>query len=243
MLKRVKDNKCRLIEKHAVGFYVPLKDQLTALLALPEFQTGFDNGMSSDLCYDFADAAYVRQHEIGVTSTTLLLRLYTDDFEVVNPIGAHRKKHKITAFYWTLLNIPPEHRSKLSTIQLLAMAKSQHIRKFGVQKLLQDFNNTLNKLWSGVNFCFDDGQVHLYNGFLVCALADTPAAQLLGGFKEGVGSAISPCRSCDVKQSDMARLFTSAECSMRNRDEHCNRLTHLSQQNKRGFEYWSKHWV
>lgn len=28
-----------------------------------------------------------------------LFCLYHDDFEIVNPIGSHRKKHKISIFY------------------------------------------------------------------------------------------------------------------------------------------------
>jgi len=46
-------------------------------------------------------------------------------------------------------------------------------------------------LHDGISFCIDNVAVKTYKGFLVCVLADTPAAQLLGGFKEGVGSASS----------------------------------------------------
>ena len=33
--------------------------------------------------------------------------LNTDSLKVVNPIGAHVKKHKIDVFYWTLAIIRP----------------------------------------------------------------------------------------------------------------------------------------
>lgn len=46
--------------------------------------------------------------------------------EIVNPPGAHVKKHKITVFYFTLCNIPPEFRSQLHAMQLLAIAKTRH---------------------------------------------------------------------------------------------------------------------
>ena len=65
--------------------------------------------------------------------------LYTDEFEIVNPIGSHRKKHKIVAFYWMLLSVHVEHRSKLRVTQLCALAKSSIVKQFGVLKLLQDF--------------------------------------------------------------------------------------------------------
>jgi len=97
-------------------------------------------------------------------------------------------------------------------------------------------------LWNGIQLCLGDYGVKTYKGFLVCVLADTPAAQLLGGFKEGVGCAVSPCRSCDARQSDMAAIFTTAHCSMRDPEEHVNRIAHLSCQNRKGHKYWSKRW-
>ena len=51
----------------------------------------------------------------------------TDDIEIVNPIGHHTKKHKLTMFYYTLGNIPAEYRSQLHAIQLLGVAKSKDV--------------------------------------------------------------------------------------------------------------------
>lgn len=68
----------------------------------------------------------------------LLFCLYHDDFEIVNPIGSHRKKHKISIFYWILLNIYPAFRFKIQAIQLLGVANSSDVRKYGLSKLLED---------------------------------------------------------------------------------------------------------
>jgi len=230
------------VTKHRYGYYVPLKDQLRAVLSMPEVQSVLSTVNSSEFIYDFCDADYLRQHPLQTDSTTLNLCIYTDDFEIVNAIGVHRKKHKITAFYWTLLNIPPEYRSKLSAIQLLALARTSDVRKYGVAGLLQDFKSTMFDLHNGISFCIDNVGVKTYKGFLVCVLADTPAAQLLGGFKEGVGTAVSPCRSCDVKRDCLASVLTAAQCQMRDETEHESRLTYLASQNRRGYSYWSKRW-
>lgn len=40
-------------------------------------------------------------------------------------------------FYWVLLNIHPAHRSTLHSIQLLAVAKSSHIRTYGIDAVLK----------------------------------------------------------------------------------------------------------
>ena len=207
----VKGNKYRCIEKAVQGYYVPLKEQLQALLSMPEVQQCLDRqiGNMSEYVYDICESYYVRHHPLNCSHTSLKLCLYTDDFELVNPIGSHRKKHKLTAFYWTLLNIPAEHRSQLSSIQLLALAKTKDVRKYGLAPLLSDFMATLVELEHGIQFCLEGFGVKMYHGFLVCVLADTPAAQFIGGFKEGVGTAVSPRRTCDAKQSDLAQLHTS----------------------------------
>ena len=47
--------------------------------------------------------------------------------------------------YFTLANIPLEHRSKLTTIQLLAIAKTKDITLFGTQAVLAIFSKLLIK--------------------------------------------------------------------------------------------------
>ena len=53
----------------------------------------------------------------------LQVLLYLDEIEIVNPIGTHVKKQKLTMFYFTIANIPPSFRSRYEAIQLLAVAK------------------------------------------------------------------------------------------------------------------------
>lgn len=55
--------------------------------------------------------------------------LYIDDFQIVSPLGNKTKKHKITAIYWSLGNIPHQFRSKLYTIQLLCLTRTSNIKK------------------------------------------------------------------------------------------------------------------
>ena len=69
----------------------------------------------------------------------LQIFLNTDDIEIVNPIGSHTKKHKITMFYYTLGNVPPHFRSRLQAIQLLGVARAKDLKKCGPGVLLEDF--------------------------------------------------------------------------------------------------------
>lgn len=49
--------------------------------------------------------------------SSVALILYQDAFEVVNPLGSARKKHKILAVYLTLGDILPCNRSNIDHMQ------------------------------------------------------------------------------------------------------------------------------
>ena len=57
------------------------------------------------------------------SSSNILLTVYFDEFEVANPIGAYKKKHKLGGVYFSIANLNPQHRSKLAGIHPLALIK------------------------------------------------------------------------------------------------------------------------
>jgi len=222
---------------------VPFLKQLESLLSMPEVVEILNTESDEpDFVQNVAQGAYVSNHELLLQHRhALLFSTYNDDYEVVNPIGSHRKKHKQCIFYWQLLNIPPEYQSKLSSMQLLACAKSADVKKFGLQQLLSDFNTGLKKLHDGVQLKIN-GSSRLHHGLLVCVLGDTLAAQALGGFKEGVGTANRPCRTCEVSSKDMAKIRTSDNFVLRDEREHRDRVEMLSQLTEKTRNYWSREW-
>lgn len=167
-----------------------------------------------------------------------------DDFEVVNPLGSHVKKHKLTAFYFTLANIPPEYRSKTSSIQLLAICKARDIHAdIAAEKcLLQDFTTTLNEMAiNGIIMAINDRD-YLVRGTLVIAPCDTLAAQWLGKFKEGVSFALKNCRRCEVENSHKSSKYVESEVALRTGDCHKERCQQLIDINPQARIYWSKVW-
>ncbi len=56
-------------------------------------------------------------------------------------------------FYFTLGNIPPSARSKLSSINLLAITKEKHLKKYGMDTILKPIVNDLKRL---VSICWSD---------------------------------------------------------------------------------------
>ena len=175
----------------SLGYYVPLERLLQALLQLPDLQYVIENPHNSTtgFMFDVCDGHYLKDHPLfGTDKRALQLLLYTDDIQVANPLGTHTKQHKITVFYMMILNMRPEDRSRLSAIFLVAIAKAENLARHGtvgVHKLLQDFFDTVNQL-SSDGIVFDVGnEKRRLKGGLVGVIADTPAANVLGGFKGG----------------------------------------------------------
>ena len=226
----------------AYGYCVPFLQTIRQLLQLPEIRSLALSGSNSDSSemYDFKDGVFCRQDPIFSVRSLKILGYY-DDVEVVNPIGAHTKKHKLSLFFWTLLNIPPSYRSRLSCINVIAVAKAKDCRKFGVNSLLQNFISDLNTLHStGIEI--DDGpRTIVVKGGLVAFSGDTLASNLIGGFKEGVGFANKICRTCEITSSQSKWVYFNSDCVMRDPDEHrrrCHRLETCLTDKAR--KYWSR---
>ena len=125
--------------KKQIGYCVPLNDQLQRLLNLPEVWHFFRNpSMSNDGIHrDINDCKYVKSHRFQEDPTNFLkIALYYDDVEIQNPLRSSQK-YKLSMFYFQLLNIPVQFRSKLSSVSLLAVCRSKNLQKFGVKNILR----------------------------------------------------------------------------------------------------------
>ena len=60
--------------------------------------------------------------------------------------GVHVVFEIAGAFYYTIGNISPKYRSRLSSIQLLALAKSNLITTYGIDIILKPFIDDVKKL-------------------------------------------------------------------------------------------------
>ena len=55
----------------------------------------------------YADGQHFTENSLlAKDEFTIALGLYIDDFEVANPLGTSRLKHKMCAVYWVIANIP-----------------------------------------------------------------------------------------------------------------------------------------
>jgi hypothetical protein len=229
------------------GYMVPFLDSIKVMLEMPEVWHSVCTGHTSqdEFLHDICDGMYVRSNSLFANnSRALQILLYTDDVELVNPLGSHVKKYKVTMFYYALANIEPARRSSLHSIQLLAIAKTVDVRKpLYIDKLLADFISGVQLLSStGVRLLLH-GEYHNIQGALVSVFGDTLAAHWLGGFKEGVAFAQKMCRNCECRGREMRTVFLSSSCILRNDDVHKDRCMMLEGDlSAKAKQYWSKVW-
>lgn len=227
--------KMRMKKIPVFGYYVPFLQCVQRLLSMPEIAELLEN-KEFGVKQDVQDGVYIQSHEyFKLHPDALLFSLYCDDFEIANPIGTHRVVHKLVVYYFQLLNIPPMYRSRLSSIQLVAVAKTNDVKKFGHEKLMQNFVSDLLKLRAGVRW-----RQQVCYGMLVYVTADTLAAQAIGGFKEGVGSAKKPCRVCEISSDEIAIYHRENLVRLRDELEHRDRCDILANLSKQAQIYWSK---
>lgn len=152
----------------------------------------------------FRDGQHYKTNSfLAVEKLRIFIKLYIDDFEVCNPLGTSRKKHKLCGVYWVLGNLPPGSHSALSSIYLAVLCKSDDLRTFGFEKVLDPLLKDLVILEqhgvfiSQLNECI--------KGTVSCVIADNLGAHGLAGFVESF-SAEYICRFCTAKKSEIKSL-------------------------------------
>jgi len=229
----------RLKLSNRFGYVVPFIPNLSKLLSCPEVMSELSQCHESDddFSYDVCDGEFVKSHPLYEGDRNFLqFMLYCDELELCNSIGAHTKIHKVTMWYWLLLNIRPLYRSRLPVIQLLAVVKSAYVKQFGTEHILADFLQGMKDLSAGVAL----PGIGIKTGALVVVVADTPAANQVGGFKEGVGFASRKCRTCNCSADEMTEFFREHDFRLRTDSEHVGRCETLQSLSRAARAFWSK---
>ncbi|KAJ8669101.1 hypothetical protein QAD02_000360 [Eretmocerus hayati] len=75
---------------------------------------------------DFKDGDVYRKNKFFEENPDAFeIILYSDAFEIANPIGPSKKEHKILAFYMTLGNLPDHLRCHTNSMKLVALCKEK----------------------------------------------------------------------------------------------------------------------
>lgn len=179
--------------------YVPILKSLHEILKKKEIQDLLTHSCEADSSSEtqyksFHDGTNFKNNKLlSENIPAISLILYVDDFEVCNPLGTSRKKHKITAVYWVLANVPPLLRSSLISIYLAILCKADHIKQFGYSVVLEPLLKDLASLEEEGLYIPSLGK--RVKGTVYSVVADNLGAHSIGGFVESF-SGTHVCRFC-----------------------------------------------
>ena len=209
--KQLRNGKRRVVECPENFYYVSLLASLELLLnnqiILDMVAKPRKEDLHSSLLCDFTDGSILHEHGLFfVDPHSLKVILYYDDLEITNQ--QTKRKHKLAMFYFQLGNIYSEYRSKLKSINVLATVESRYLKKYGMDAILKLFVEELQVLGDdmGYDFQHQKGIVRL-RGALLAVIADIPASNLFGGYKESVGGTRRKCCNCMADFDEIQTKF------------------------------------
>ena len=97
-----------------------------------------------DCIQDIHDGEFARNHKYFQKSTYLKIELNSDDLTITNPIS-HRA-HSLFFFYWSLLSVSREKRSKQSAKRLIAACPKWARKYNSLYHTVHDFLMGINTL-------------------------------------------------------------------------------------------------
>lgn len=91
--------------------------------------------MDNYFCSVFDGSAFSEHKYFVGDINKICLQLYSDEFEVCNPLGGKRGTHKLTAVYFSVLNLSAKLRSALTEINLVVSVRDKLVSTYGLPKI------------------------------------------------------------------------------------------------------------
>lgn len=192
--------------KPSLYHYIPVKESIKLLLADQTVykQVKYPETYKDGLYSDFTDGNAVKNNSFFEPGHSVLqLLLYQDSFEVANPLGSARTKHKILAVYYILGNLHRHNRSKVDPIQLVLLIKERDFKFFGqgavFKKLIEDLKDIER---NGIII----NENETMKGSVAFIIGDNLGSHTVGGFTENFSSPSGHiCRYCETTKSQFQR--------------------------------------
>lgn len=119
--------------------YVPLKPMLKLILETPGTMEKIVDWqkLETTALEDFRDGAVFRTNRLFSEEFSIPLLVYSDECEMANPLGSKTSVHKLGFIYFTIKCLPPEYLSSLKSHFLLAVYKTDDVKTYGMNAVLQ----------------------------------------------------------------------------------------------------------
>jgi len=159
------------------------------------------------LVTDYTDGeAFITHQFFSANPNAIRIHGYADEFEVCNPLGSSRLKHKLTGLYYFIGNVGPQNTSSLRSIHVAVLVRSAFVKKYGLRKILDRFLADIQSFErNGISVEMNNTQITVY-GSVATMSADNLASHQLGGFRMSFSSG-RVCRFCMVSYEDLCSLL------------------------------------
>lgn len=210
--------------------YISITKTIVSIFQRPDFREVYLNFNESNekkavpgFYSDFSSGSIFKTNDLFQTHpNSLQIQIATDDFEVCNPLGSKSTLHKISAFYFSIRNMPPEFRSKLDNIYLVVLCNADDLKtKF------TDFNDIwrivvkdLSALENGI----DVGGGLTITGTLVNIVADNLGANIALGFVAYFSKAKFYCRFCECDIIECKAAHADIPSKRRTKQRYINQI-------------------
>ncbi|XP_023184309.1 uncharacterized protein LOC111606963 [Xiphophorus maculatus] len=162
------------------AYYVPLRKTLKCLLESDLWKKSRQHTSESpsDILSDINDGQIYKFNNFFVENPSCLkLILYQDAFEVVNPLGSAKTRHKILAVYVSVANLPLHVRSDTDHMSLVLLCKEKDFKEFGHSKVLSELLEDLRLLEENGIVMVDETVV---KGTVFCIAGDNLGSHCIG---------------------------------------------------------------
>ncbi|CAH1099112.1 unnamed protein product [Psylliodes chrysocephalus] len=200
----VAPKKIEICEK-SFFYYVSIVDNIKSLFNNENFSKQYFSPTKSlaDSISDVRDGLVFKNNPFFLENEDALqIILYQDSFEICNPLGSSKIKHKIVGIYMVIGNIPTWHRSKVEQIVLVALIYEKDFKKVPSHLLLHEIIKDLKIL--------EDKGVLIENktirGSLAVVVGDNLGNHQIGGFNENFHPNSYFCRFCYIQNLDSSTI-------------------------------------
>ena len=182
--------------------YIPILESLKNFLSDPSVMSQMldsKHTMRENVLNDVQDGYVYKNNAFFNTSDKKIeLVLYQDSFEVVNPLGSAKMKHKLVGVYFNIANMPAHRRSNVNSFQLVMLVKESVLKHHGSSIIFKPLVDELQRLRTdGIQISGDCN----IKGNLLMILGDNLGSHYIGGFTESF-MATHFCRYCTISQTE-----------------------------------------
>ena len=210
------------VKKSESFMYVSIQEVLKLYLQLPGMMRAIlehqrNEDAETGVLKSYQDGRFFKEMFQEVGCVVLPVLLYSDDWEPANPLGSRKGVHKLCAFYMSLLCLPRKFQSRLNSILLVALVKSQFVTKYGIDSVQKVIVQDFQKVYDYGIYIDTPEFRGIVRPKLFQVVGDNLGVHGMLGYARGF-TANYPCRHCKEHRETCKEQVEENTASLRDED-------------------------